>query len=364
MVRKILITAFLGISIFQVHAQRDSLDIMIGQMILVGVSGTSVDRTNVAMKAVREGKAGSIILFEKNISDKDSYVNLKRLIWDLQREARIPLFIAIDQEGGRVNRLKPKYGFPRSVTHKYLGTVGSLDSTRLYSELMASTLAGLGINLNFAPVVDLEINKQNPIIARYGRSFSEDPDSVVMHSTIFINSHRFFGVMTSLKHFPGHGSSSTDTHLGLVDVTSSWTQKEMDPYAELIRSGMVDAIMSAHVVNRKLDPSGLPATLSERVIGDILRDSLGFDGVIFSDDMHMKAISDKYGLRESLKLAINAGIDIVCFSHNLPDARQSNGDKVHKTIRDLVESGDIPMYRIRQSYARIMILKQRISAGF
>lgn len=350
--------------IIQGYSQSDSLDMMIGQMILIGVSGTSVEPDNEALKAVAEGKAGSVILFEKNIAKSNSYVKLKKLIWDLQEAAPVPLFIAIDQEGGRVNRLKTKYGFPTSVTHKYLGQTGSLDTTRFYSELMASTLAGMGINFNFAPVVDLETNPDNPIIARYGRAFSADPDSVVIHSRAFISAHRFFGVMTALKHFPGHGSSQSDTHLGMADVTDYWVEKELDPYSELIRAGMVDAVMSAHVVNKQLDDSGLPATLSEKIIGGVLRDSLGFNGVVFSDDMHMKAISENYGLRESLKMAINAGVDIVSFSHNLPDARESNGDKVHRTIRELVETGEIPMFRIRQSYNRIMDLKVRISAGF
>ena len=362
--RLISLTFLLSLIYSQSWAQMDSLDVMIGQMILIGVSGTEVEEGNVALNAVKEGKAGTIILFEKNIAKKDSHVKLKKLIWDLQLAADIPLFIAIDQEGGKVNRLKPKYGFPRSVTHKYLGTTANLDSTKFYTELMASTLAGLGINMNFGPVVDLESNPTNPIIAKYGRAFSPDADSVIMHATTFINAHRFHGVMTALKHFPGHGSSHSDTHLGIVDVTDYWTSDELSPYGEMIRMGMVDAIISAHIVNKKLDKSGYPGTLSEEIITGILRDSLNYDGVIFSDDMHMKAISENYGLRESLKLAINAGIDIVSFSHNLHDARESNGDKVHRTIRDLVEKGEIPQYRIRESFRRILTLKGRIAAGF
>ncbi|MDH5396541.1 MAG: glycoside hydrolase family 3 protein [Cyclobacteriaceae bacterium] len=363
--RKLLFTTFFALTLFgQMQAQSDSLDIMIGQMILIGVNGTSVDATNETVKAVKEGKAGTVILFEKNIAKNDSWVELKKMTTSLQNATEIPLFIAIDQEGGRVNRLKPKYGFPRSVTHQYLGKTGSLDSTLFYTELMAATMAGLGINMNFGPVVDLESNPDNPIIAKYGRAFSPDPDSVVLHASAFIDAHRFYGVMTALKHFPGHGSSRADTHLGVADVTNYWTDDELYPYGILIMRGKVDAIMSAHIVNRKLDPSGNPGTLSRPIITGVLRDSLGFDGVIFSDDMHMKAISEHYGLRESLKLAINAGIDIVSFSHNLPDTRESSAMKVHATIRDLVQSGEISEYRIRESYRRIMLLKARIAATF
>lgn len=343
---------------------RDSLDMMIGQMILIGVSGTSVDKNNDTYKAVRDGKAGAVILFEKNIASENSYVKLKKMVERLQSATTSPLLIAIDQEGGKVNRLKTKYGFPKSVTHRYLGKTGRTDTTRFYAELTAATLSGMGINLNFAPVVDLESNPDNPIIARYERAFSADPDSVIMHATTFINAHRFHGIITALKHFPGHGSSHSDTHLGIADVTDYWTKDELYPYGILIKRGKVDAIMTAHIVNRKLDKKGLPGTLSKDIITGILRDSLGYNGVVFSDDMHMKAISEHYGLRESLKLSINAGIDIVAFSHNLPDQRQSSAYIVHKTIRELVDNGEIPERRIRESYKRISKLKTRIYAGY
>ena len=340
--------------------KRDSLDIMIGQMILIGVSGTEINDQNQTIKAVKKGLAGSVILFEKNIASTDSYVKLKKLTTQLQSASTIPLFIAIDQEGGKVNRMKPKYGFPRSVTHEYLGKTKSLDSTRFYAELTASTLNTVGINLNFAPVVDVNVNKSNPIIGKYGRSFSGDADSVILHAGTYMDAHRYYNIITTLKHFPGHGSSKSDTHLGIADVTKTWKKEELAPYSLLIKQGKVDAIMSAHIVNKKLDPSGKPGTLSEPILSGILRDSLGFEGVIFSDDMHMKAISEHYGLRESLKLAINAGIDIVCFSHNLPDQRESSAVLVHSTIKDLVLKGEISRDKIKASYQRIMLLKRRL----
>ena len=354
--------AILTLSTLFIQAQsKDSLDIMIGQMILIGVSGTSVDANDPSLIAVKEGKAGSIIFFEKNIAKENSFNTMKKMVDDLQAAASIPLIISIDQEGGRVNRLKEKYGFPKSVTHKYLGKLGNTDSTYYYSNAMAANLAALGINMNFAPVVDLETEKGNPIIAKYGRSFSEDPDTVIMHSKIFIDAHHKNKVYTSLKHFPGHGSSKADTHMGIADVTKYWTDDELKPYKALIKSGHIDAIMSAHIVNKKLDKSGLPGTLSYKILHDLLRKSMGFDGVVFSDDMHMKAISEHYGLRESVKLAINAGIDIVTFSHNLPDQRESSATVVFNTIKDLVEKGEISEERIRQSYKRVMRLKGKMN---
>jgi len=341
-------------------AQSDSLDIKIGQMILIGVTGSSIDLSSDEYQAVKAGKAGNIIYFEKNISSETPYESMKKMSAILQEAAAIPLLIGIDQEGGRVNRLKSKYGFPESVTHKELGRAGSINNTKYYADKTAKTLSELGININFAPVVDLESNPINPIIAKYGRAFSPDPDSVYIHAMAFIKAHHARNVLTSVKHFPGHGSSRTDTHLGIADVTNYWTEEELYPYKMLIKSGDIDAVMSAHIVNKNLDPEGLPGTLSDKMINGLLRGKLSFKGVVFSDDMHMKAISQHYGLKESLRLSINAGIDIVCFSHNLPDERESNAEKVHRTIRELVNEGAITESRIDESYRRIMHLKKRI----
>ena len=342
------------------HAQeRDSLDIKIGQMILIGVPGTVVDST--VLKEVQEGKAGSIIFFEKNIQPTDSYAQLKRLAWAYQSAAPIPLFIAIDQEGGKVNRLKEKYGFPRSISAAAMGV--SVDSVRYYGQTTAATLIGLGINVNFAPVVDLATNPDNPVIAKVERSFSENPDSVARYAREFIKTHRKLGVVTVLKHFPGHGSSKDDTHLGMADVTNTWALKELVPYRTLIDSGYVDAIMTAHIVNRKLDGKGVPGTLSSRMLDSLLRKSLHFDGVVFSDDMQMHAITRHYGLEEAIKLAVNAGVDILTFSNNIQGSEDRTVDKVHSIIRKYVEDGTIPMARIDESYHRIMNLKEKLGSS-
>jgi len=156
------------------------------------------------LEEIRQGKVGSIILFEKNIPPQNSFIALKKINWTYQQAAPLPLFIAIDQEGGRVNRLKDKYGFPRSITARAMGQAKTLDSVRFYGEATASTLAGLGFNVNFAPVVDLASNPNNPIIAKFGRAFSANEDSVALLAKEFIKAHRKYNVLTSLKHFPGH----------------------------------------------------------------------------------------------------------------------------------------------------------------
>ena len=344
------------------HAQStslDSLDIKIGQMLLIGFAGPAVDKK--VLEEVRAGKVGSIIIFEKNIPPTNSFVALKKIIWTYQHAAPIPLFVSIDQEGGRVNRLKDKYGFPRSITAAAMGAAPSLDSVRFYADATASTLAGLGINMNFGPVVDLASNPNNPIIAKYGRAFSANEDSVSLLAKEFIKQHHRYNVLTSLKHFPGHGSSKDDTHLGIADVTNTWEPRELTPYKILIDSGYVDAIMTSHIVNKKLDKRGLPGTLSKNVLDSILRKQLRFDGVIFTDDMQMHAITKHYGLEEAIKLAILGGVDIMTFSNNIQGSDQRTVDKVHSVVKDFVKRGIITEERIDQSFKRIMKLKARLN---
>ena len=178
----------------------------------------------------------------------------------------------------------------------------------------------------------------------------------------FIKAHRKFNVLTSLKHFPGHGSSKADTHLGMADVTDTWEPRELAPYRILIDSGYVDAVMSAHIVNRKLDAGGNPGTLSKSILTGILRDKLGFSGVVFSDDMQMHAITEHYGLEEAIRLAIGAGIDIMTFSNNISGSDERTVDKVHAVIRDMVEKRVITEARIDESFDRIMNLKKQLAS--
>jgi beta-N-acetylhexosaminidase len=340
-------------------AQQDSLGIKIGQMIEIGFPKSEVDPR--VLEEVRLGKVGAVIIFEKNIPPTNSFNGLKKITWTYQNAAPIPLLISIDQEGGRVNRLKEKYGFPRSITAEAMGK-SKLDSVKFYSESTAATLAGLGININFAPVVDLAINRDNPIIAKVGRSFSANEDSVIMMAKEVVKIHRKYGVLTSLKHFPGHGSSKDDTHKGLTDVTTTWQDRELKPYKALIDSGYVDGVMTSHIVHRTLDPDGHPGTLSDDILTGILRNRLHFDGVVFSDDMQMHAITKHYSLEEAIKMAINAGVDVMTFSNNIAGSDERTSDKVHSIIRKMVETGEIKKERIDASFKRIMRMKSKLIA--
>jgi len=340
-----------------IQAQVDSLDIKIGQMLLVGANGQSAD--SIILQNINDGKVGGVVIYEKNFTKDNTYINLKNFTWALQKASETPLFITIDQEGGIINRLKTKYQFPKSVSAAYLGKQDNEDSTYFYGEITAATLAGLGINVNFAPVVDLAINPTNPIIAKHERAYSDSATMVSKHAAITVGAHRKYNVVTVLKHFPGHGSSKSDTHLGIADVTPFWQQKELSPYQSMIKNGEVDAIMTAHIVNKQLDASGLPGTLSKPIMTGILRDSLGYEGVIFSDDMQMHAITKHYGLEKAILLSINAGVDVLMFSNNIQGSENRTVDTVFEIIKGYVNDGVITEERINASYERIRTLKSQ-----
>ena len=241
-------------------------------------------------------------------------------------------------------------------SHKYLGAF-SIDSTTFYANRMAAQLIDLGFNLNFAPVVDVNINPSNPIIGKVGRSYSADPAIITAHATAFIKAHQKHKVATTLKHFPGHGSSSSDTHRGLVDVTKQWQTAELIPYKKIFDAGICDAIVSCHVINCNLDSTCVPATLSKAITTTLLRKELKFKGVVFSDDMQMYAISKNYGLEKSIKMAINAGVDVLVFGNNVNASDRITASEIHAIIKKLVANGEIDEQRIDESYNRITSLK-------
>ncbi|MBS1505115.1 MAG: glycoside hydrolase family 3 protein [Bacteroidetes bacterium] len=360
---KKFVLLFFVVTLAKAHAQTiDSLELKIGQMILIGMPKAEVD--SAVLDEVKRGKVGSLIYFEKNIPQTShAFAAFKKMSWTYQKAASIPLFICIDQEGGKVNRLKEKYGFTRSISAASIGKFKSLDSVRFYAEATAATLAGLGINVNFAPCVDLAVNPTNPVIVRPERSYSANEDTVALYAKEVVKQHRRFGIVTSLKHFPGHGSSKDDTHLGLADVTNTWSSRELKPYQLLIDSGYVDGVMTSHIVNKNLDHKALPGTLSKTILDSLLRKRLGFNGVVFTDDMQMKAIANNYGLEEAIKLAVNAGVDIMCFSNNISGVENRTVDKVLSVIKGYVATGEISRARIDESYKRIMKLKKIIGSN-
>lgn len=337
-----------------------SLDEKIGQMIMIGINDRkSLLADDSLIAEIKSGKMGGIILFEKNIAATNSAETIKKLIADMQRYASTPLFISVDEEGGKVHRLKEKYGFVSMPSAGYLGNLNNIDSTVYYTTRLAKELKELGFNLNYAPCLDLAINPNNPVIAKVGRSYSADPDIVAAQAIASIQTHHEYDVKTIVKHFPGHGSSSSDSHLGIVDVTHQWNIIELLPYKTLIDSGYIDAVMTAHIINEHLDASQLPGTLSKVMVTDILRTMLGFNGVVFSDDMQMYAISKNYGQENAIKLSIMAGVDVLVFGNNVTITDRMKATEIHAIIKKLVLSGDIPESRINEAYERILVFKNK-----
>ena len=333
------------------------LSAKIGQMIMIGFGGRYVDENSGVVQQIAEGRVGSVVLFGRNVESPDQ---LQALTTTLRGYSPIPLLVSVDQEGGWVARLQRGFGISSNYSAQYLGAQSGLDLTRAQADSTGQRLAELGINLNLAPVVDLNTNPSNPIIGRYERSYSADPTVVADHARAVIEAHRAHNVFCTLKHFPGHGSSQGDTHYGFVDVTDSWQITELAPYAALIGSQTCDVIMTAHIFNSTLDPD-YPATLSANIITGILRQKLGFDGVVISDDMQMGAISKQYNLETAVRLAIIAGVDIIAFSNNIPLNRGASAQRLHDIILGLVDAGTITPQRIDESYQRIMRLKRRLA---
>ena len=337
----------------------------IAQMVMVGFRGTDLSGDNPIVADIRDRQIGGVFLFDYDIALDSPVRNIRSpqqvqaLTSALHKLARLPLLIGTDEEGGAVARLDERHGFPPTIAPQTLGTANNLQATHAAAGRMARTLADNGVNFNLAPVVDVHTNPDNRIIGKIKRSFSADPAIVSAHALEFINAHHAEHVLCALKHFPGHGSSRADSHLGFVDVTATWAPLELEPYKALLRSGQVDAIMTAHIFNAKLDPA-LPATLSRKVLTEMLRSGLGYDGVIISDDMDMKAISDFYGFERAVGLAVYAGVDILSFANQLvyhPDAAA----RAIATITNLVRSGTIGPERIEQSYQRISRLKAKLA---
>lgn len=339
------------------------LERKIAQMLLLGFPGESLEPESPIDQAIRRYGVGGVVLFDNNIDlgvtgrNITAPAQLKQLTTALQQASELPLLIAVDQEGGVVARLKDRYGFPPTVSANYLGQQNRLELTRSTSDSLAATLAEYGFNLNLAPVVDLATNPDNPVIALKERSFSADPALVTTHAAEFIKSHHRRHILTCLKHFPGHGSSRDDSHLGLTDVTRYWSKAELSPYRTLINQGLCDMVMTAHTFNTSIDPD-YPATLSRTTIDGILRKQLGFDGVVVSDDLYMGAIIQHYSYETAVEKAINAGVDLLMVAND----KLYSPDIMHRTVElllRLVRQGKIPQERIDQAFQRIMAIKKR-----
>jgi beta-N-acetylhexosaminidase len=331
----------------------------IASLLVVGFRGERLDSNDWIMRAVRDG-LGGVILFNRDLQTNarrniTSPQQVTELVRTLREASPGRLIVSIDQEGGPTSRLNPGNGFPATKSEAEIGAENSPEATRAWAQGMVDSLRSIGVNLNYAPVVDLNVNPTSPAIGGLQRSFSADPNVVVANAAEEIRVHRAGSVKTTLKHFPGIGSSTGNTDFDVVDVTDTWQERELEPFQRLIADGLADSVMAAHVINRKLDPDR-PTSLSPAVVTDLLRGRLGYRGPVVSDDMQAAAITARHGRDEAVTLALEAGVDLLVFANQqVYDERVVDGTLDH--VVNLVRQGRITEARIDESVARVDTLR-------
>jgi beta-N-acetylhexosaminidase len=286
-----------------------------GQLLVGGFEGPTLSPG--FEKALRDGRRGGAILFKRNLPDFDATLELCAAI-SAAAPRELPPFLGVDQEGGRVVRLPaPFLALPPM---RLLGEIGDLDLIRRAARAVGSELSAAGFNLDFAPVLDVDSNPDNPVIG--DRAFGRDPRTVMRGAVAFLQGLQDKNVLACGKHFPGHGDTSVDSHFALPVVThgrARLEQIELPPFRAASGAGIA-SMMTAHIVCEALDP-GVPATLSRAICGSLLRAEIGFDGVLFSDDLEMAAVAARYPIEESAVEAVWAGCDalLICKSEDLQE---------------------------------------------
>jgi len=322
------------------------LDQLTGQLLVVGFQGTTLPD---ALRAdLAAGRRGGVIVFKRNLPSLE-------VAWSLNQQAvsatppELPPFVALDQEGGRVARLPAP--FLKLPPMRKLGQLADAELVRRVGRCLGEELAPLGYNLDFTPVLDVDSNPQNPVIG--DRAFSADPAEVARLAGALLEGLQSAGVMACGKHFPGHGDTSLDSHLDLPFVRHPEERLraiELPPFADAVKRG-VATLMTAHVVYDALD-AGCPATLSPRIAQRLLRDELGFEGVLFSDDLEMRALADRMSVEESAVGSIRAGCDALLVCSDLALAERARAALVRAAEAE-------PAFRARCEQAATRCLAAR-----
>lgn len=327
-----------------------TLDNKIGQLFIVGFMGTEISDSIVRL--IKQLKIGGVILFSRNFRDLSQLIKLINDLQDCSLEyLNFPLFISIDQEGGRVSRLgTPFTQFPPCAD---LGTFNHENHTKQYASTLAKELRACGINMNYAPVLDILTNSENNVIG--DRAIGSDPDLVAFHGNIVITEFLKQKLIPVAKHFPGHGETSVDSHIELPEIDTDIARlraAEIIPFQKAIHNGL-EVIMTAHVKYHKVDPV-FPATLSKRILTELLKEELGFQGLILTDDLEMDAIQKHYSEEEIPVLAVKAGADCLLVCH-------SNSKQLAfiKGLKAGLSKGIITEKRIQESFKKIINIKKK-----
>jgi beta-N-acetylhexosaminidase len=320
----------------------------VGQLFVVGFAGTSVPPS--AAELFTKHGVGGAILFKRNIESAEQVVALNTQLFELGQRCTAPLLVSVDQEGGRVARLR---GIATDVpAMRVVGKAAEADPELPYrlGALMARELSALGFHWDFAPVVDVDTNPQNPVIGE--RSFSRDAAVVGRVAARFIEGMQGAGVAACAKHFPGHGDTDTDSHPRLPHDLERLRTIELPPFIAAARAG-VASIMTAHVLFPALDDAE-PATLSARILAQLLRNEVGFDGVCVSDDLEMSAVAERHPVETLVEKGLLAGCDLFLVCHDNDKAARAV-EHVHR----LVETGRVPRSRVEEALARVAALKAK-----
>ncbi|NJP93281.1 beta-hexosaminidase [Nonomuraea sp. FMUSA5-5] len=333
-----------------------SVEEKVGQLFMPVLYGTAADTVSgenqaryaarTPAKVIEKYHLGGVILFPQNVKSVGQVVGLTN---GLQRASKeVPLLVGTDQENGLVSRMSALMtDFPGAAE------IGATKDTALSREVAKATgeeLRALGVNLDFAPVADVNVNPRNPVIGR--RAFGDDPQKVAKMVAAAVKGFGDAKIAAAAKHFPGHGDTTVDSHTGLPVIRhsrSEWERIDAPPFKAAIGAG-VDVVMSAHLVFPKLDPSGDPATLSKPILTGLLRDKLGFKGVVSTDALNMAGVRKKYNDGEIAVRAVLAGADLLLMPNDLP--------KAYDAVLAAVKSGRISKARLDQSVTRLLTLKQ------
>ncbi|MEM9082957.1 MAG: glycoside hydrolase family 3 N-terminal domain-containing protein [Planctomycetota bacterium] len=356
------------------------LDELIGRLIWVGIRGRTPGDLVLEdeIKRCERAHVGGIILFdvdvpgrnrlrdESGLPEEEARLGSPRNVSDAESTARLvkylkerlgeELIVSIDQEGGFVSRLNPRHGYPASPAPQEYASLDA-ESRSEAARTLAETISSVGIDLNLAPCVDVAINPDGPGHTALGRSFGRDPESVARMAGEQIDAMHHAGAACMIKHFPGHGSAVGDTHFGLVDITQTWAEEdELAPYARLLGPDSVskepaDAVMISHLIHRGFD-ADRPASLSHAIITGLLRERLGYDGLVTTDSLDMHAVADRFDGGEAAVLALEAGADVALEANNLTVVRDCPAESIHTAIADAVADGRLSVKELEQKVAR------------
>jgi len=326
-----------------------TLEEKLGQMLVVGFQGLQAPQH--ILDWLGEGRIGGVILFARNI---ETPRQLEALTGSLRQAAKHPILIAIDQEGGTVARLRE--GFTESPGAMALGAADDTQLTEQVSGVLATEMRAVGVNWNLAPAIDLTHNIHNPSVGT--RSLGADPDHVARHAVAQIRGFQENGVAATAKHFPGKANTPVDPHVELPVIEGRLDQMwgtDLVPFRAVISAG-VAAVMVTHAQFRDIEPD-YPSTMSRRIIQGLLRDKMGFRGLVTTDCMEMKAVTNRYGPGESAVLAAVAGADTILFSHT-----REYQEAAYEALLEAAVSGRLPLQQIDGSVQRINEVKERYTA--